>query len=118
MGTSAVDECITANAWGPVRRGFSVWLPDGRRGAVYDIRHSGGGGVEFVVATGLFLRTLVTVRPPEIEAILPRLRRIIVGEADVGGHETGLGSDVEKVGGIVRMPVRESPPIDSPPDAA
>ena len=83
MGTSAVEECMTANEWGPVRRGFAVWLPDGRRGTVYDIRRGGGGGVEFVVATGLFLRTLVTVRPPEIEAILPRLRRIVVGEADV-----------------------------------
>ena len=118
MSSSAVDHGRAADEWGPVRRGFGVWLADGRRGSVADIRRSGGGGVELVVVTGLFFRTLVTVRPTEIEAILPGLRRIIVRQPDGARQETCGDDDVEGLGDVLRLPVRRAPSIDSPPDAA
>jgi hypothetical protein len=105
--------------WGPVSRGFRVSLPSGERGCVEEITLR-GGAVEFVVATGLFVRRLVTVRAHEIEAILPATRRIVVRGSNGGApHAEDAATEVEAVGGIVRMPVRHSSRIGSPPmDAA
>ena len=96
----------SANEWGPVRPGFAVWLADGRRGSVREIRRGPGGAVELLVVTGLFFRTLVTVRAAEIEEILPNLRRIIVGEPQ-GREDPGADRDVP-AGTITRLPTRRS----------
>jgi hypothetical protein len=107
----------SAGEWGPVCRGFRVSLPNGERGCVEDIR-LGGGLVELVVATGLFVRRLVIVRAHEIEAILPAARRIVVRGSN-GAVAAGDGAaELEAAGGIVRMPVRHSSRIGSPPSEA
>jgi hypothetical protein len=98
LASSAAGEISSAGGWGPVRRGFGVWLADGRRGSVADIRRGRGGGVELLVVTGLFFRTQVTVPAAEIEVIQPGLRRIIVGGPPGGGHEAGVDGDVETPG--------------------
>jgi hypothetical protein len=102
--------------WGPVSRGFLVSLPNGERGFVEHIRSS-VGGVELVVATGLFVRRFVTVRANEIEAILPAARRIFVqGSADAVALGTG---EPEAAGGIVRFPIGHSLRLGAAPkDAA
>jgi hypothetical protein len=110
-------EGTSTDEWGPVRRGFAVWLADGRRGSVADIRLGRGGAVELLVATGLFFRTVVTVRAGEIEAILPRERRLIVGRADDGCHEPRLEAG-PSLGAPVRLPVKRASSTESPPDAA
>lgn len=115
---SGAVEGRSTDEWGPVRRGFAVWLADGRRGSVADIRLGQSGAVELLVATGLFFRTVVTVQAAEIEAILPRERRIIVGQPGDGCHEPRLEADSESLGGPVRLPVRRAAPTESPPDAA
>ena len=119
MATSTLNNGRSAEAWGAVRRGFAVWLADGRRGSVVDIRFTGGGGIELLVTTGLFFPTLVTVRPDEIEVILPRERRIIVGEAEGDDHETRADGDGEAHRTTVsQLPVKHSSPSDWPLDAA
>ena len=101
-----------------MRRGFGVWLADGRRGSVADILLARGGGVELLVATGRFLRTLVTVRAAEIKAILPGERRIIVGQAGGGPNEARGDADVESLPETVRLPVERASSAHSPLDAA
>ena len=110
------SEVQSAVDWGPVCRGFRVSLPNGERGCVEDIR-LGGAAVELVVATGSSVRCLVIVRAHEIEAILPAARRIVVrgsnGAGGAGDAAAGLAA-----AGIVRMPVRHSSGIGSPPKEA
>jgi hypothetical protein len=103
--------------WGPVCRGFRVALPSGERGCVEDIR-LGGAAVELVVATGLFVRRLITVREDEIEAILPAARRIVVRGRNGAAGAGDAAAELEAVGGIVRMPIRHSSRIGSPPEEA
>lgn len=112
-------EARRRDEWGPVSRGFRVSLPNGERGSVEEIMLR-GDGVELVVTTGLFVRRLVTVRAHEIEAILPAARRIVVRGPDAGAPPAeDAAPDLEVVGGIVRMPMRHSSRIGSPPkDAA
>jgi hypothetical protein len=114
MGAQA-RESRRADGWGPVCRGYQVCLPDGRRGYVEDIRE-GGDGVELLVATGLFARRRLTVTADEIEAILPGAYRIVVRGSD-GAGAPNAGSDVEAVGGIVRMSTRDSSLVGSPRNA-
>ncbi len=104
-----------APEWGPVCRGYQVLLPDGRRGHVEDIR-LGDDGVELIVATGLFVRSQLTVGEREIEAILPAACRIVVRASEGVGAENGVG-DVEAAGGILRMPVVHSLRPSFPEDA-
>ena len=119
MKRSAIDDVNPASeGWGPVRRGFAVRLPDGRRGSLADIRHTDGGGVELLVATGLFSRTLVTVRAADIEAIMPRGRRIIVGDAADGCHDAHADGTIGTAGGIARLPIANPSRSDPPKDAA
>jgi hypothetical protein len=110
-------EARRTDEWGPVSRGFRVSLPDGERGCVEDVTLR-GGAVELVVATGLFVRRLVTVRAHEIEAILPAARRIVVRGSNGGVPAGDAAADLEAAGGIVRMPVRHSSRIGSPPQEA
>lgn len=118
MASRAVDESRSVEAWGPVRRGFAVWLADGRRGSVADIRIEPSGAVELVVATGLFFRTTVTVGAAEIEAILPGERRIIVGPQHDGCHEPRPDAGAETIGAPLRLPVKVASSTDSPLEAA
>ena len=101
---------------GPCRRGFAVWLADGRRGSVSDIRVEPSGAVKLLVATGLFFRTIVMVGAAEIEAILPGERRIIVGQPHDGCHGPRPDADAETE--PVRLPVKGATSTDSPLDAA
>ena len=117
LASDAVEGTST-DEWGPVRRGFAVWLADGRHGSVADIRLGPGGAVELLVATGLFFRKLVAVRAAEIEAILPGERRIIVGQPADGCHEPRLQAAAECLGAPVRLPVERSSSSNSPHDAA
>ncbi len=100
--------------WGPVRRGFHVLLPGGEHGRVEDIRlHD--HGVELVVTTGLFARRRLRVEGADIEAILPAARRVVVrGSNGAADGEDGF-PDLDALGGIVRMPLRHSSRIGSPP---
>ena len=118
MASRAVDESRSVDAWGPVRRGFAVWLADGRRGSVADIRIEVSGAVELVVATGLFFRTTVTVGAAQLEAILPGERRIIAGQPRDGCHEPRPDADAETIGALLRLPVKDASSTDSPLDAA
>ena len=108
----AAEEVLTAETWGPVRRGFSVAFPDGEHGRLEEIRLA-DGAVELLVAAGAPGR-LVAVAGAAVEAILPRRRRIVVG--CFRGTEDAAG--VEAVGGIVRMPTRHSARIAGPPEEA
>ncbi len=117
MASSAVEGTSTAE-WGPVRRGFAVWLADGRHGSVADIRLGPGGAVELLVATGLFFRKLVAVRAAEIEAILPGERRIIVGQPDDACHDARPEAVPESLGAPIPLPVKRALSSDSPDDAA
>ena len=38
----AAEEVLTAETWGPVRRGFSVAFPDGGHGRLEEIRFADG----------------------------------------------------------------------------
>ena len=89
-----------ARQWGPVCRGFRVSFPDGQRGAVADIR-VGDAGIELLVATGLFVRHLVRVRPSEVEAILPAARRIIVRSSNGRAGTGGVACDPNSASGEV-----------------
>lgn len=111
------SEVQRTDEWGPVSRGFRVSLPDGERGCVEEIT-LGGGAVELVVATGLFVGRLVTVRAHEIEAILPAARRIVARGSNGGVPAGDAAAELEAAGGIVRMPVRHSSRIGSPPKEA
>jgi hypothetical protein len=102
--------------WRPVCRGFRVSLPDGERGCVEEVRLD-DGAVELAVATGLFVRRLVTVRADEIEAILPRARRIVVRDSN-GAAAAGDPGELEAAGGIVRMSARHSSRVGSSPNEA
>jgi hypothetical protein len=106
----AAKEVSTAQTWGPVRRGFSVAFPDGERGRVEHIRVA-DGGVELFVEAGRSGR-VVAVDGADVEAILPRRRRIVVGS--LPGTDDAVG--VEAAGGIIRMPARHSPRIAGPPE--
>ena len=97
MGVAA-HEVATAATRGPVRRGFSVAFANGERGRVEEIR-VGGETVELIVAVGASGR-LVAVDGGDVEAILPRQRRIVV--ASPSAREDAAG--IEAVGGIVRLP--------------
>ena len=110
MADRAIDGGRSVDEWGPVRRGFAVWLADGRRGAVADIRLVRGGGVELLVVTGLFFRSVVTVPAGEVEAILPRERRIVVGPPTDACQEPREAADGE----LVRLPVKQSASDDPP----
>jgi hypothetical protein len=107
-----VSEVGVGHEWGPVSRGFRVSLPGGERGCIEEIRRR-EGEIELVVATGLFVRRLVTVRAHEVEAILPGTGRIIVRGSN--GAAAADADELEAAGGIVRMPVRHSPTIASSP---
>ena len=103
--------------WGPVCRGFGVLFVDGRRGFVEEIR-VGKNGVELLASSsGLFAPRVVRIRPREIEAILPRARRIVLARACEGdGTENGVA--VAVAGGLVRMAARRPPWAGLPPDEA
>ncbi len=110
-------EARQVDDWGPVCRGYQVMLPDGQRGSVEDIR-LGDDGVELIVVIGLFVRSRLTIRGDEVEAILPTAYRLVVRGSDGDGAANGA-EDVETVGGIVRMPVlRSLRPGSAPEDAA
>ncbi len=102
--------------WGPVYRGFTVSLPNGERGRLEDIRLR-DGEVELLVATGLFTRRLVAIDGADVEAILPRTRRLIV-EARSRRAPTEDGTGVDDAGGIIRMPGRHSRRLSEPPEEA
>ncbi len=107
MATSAAGKASTPEEWGTVRRGFAVWLADGRRGSVAEIRRVSSGRAELLVVTGLFFRTQVTVPAAEIEVILPELRRIIIGKAHGGGHQPAVDGDVQPLGPVTRLPTEQ-----------
>ena len=73
----AAQEMSTAETCGPVRPGFSVAFSDGRRGRLEKIRAT-DGTVELLVEAGAPGGS-VAVDGAEVEAILPRRRRILVG---------------------------------------
>lgn len=102
--------------WGPVCRGFTVSLPNGERGRLEDIRLR-DGEVELLVATGLFARRLVAVDGADVEAILPRTRRLIV-ESWSRRPRTDDATGVDDAGGIIRMPGRHSWRLSEPPEEA
>ena len=108
----AAHEGATAATWGPVRRGFSVAFANGERGRLEAIR-VGGASVELIVAAGES-GPLVAVDGGDVEAILPRQRRIVVAPRSASEDAAG----VEAVGGIVRMPARQSSRIAGPPEEA
>ncbi len=118
MSSSVAGEASSAGEWGGVRRGFAVWLPDGRRGAVAEVRLGRRGGVELSVVTGLFFRTQVTVPAAEIEVIPPELRRIIVGKRHGGGPEAGVDGDGDTPDTIIRFPTERSSSTGWPGDPA
>ena len=113
MGVAA-GKVSSAEMWGPVCRGFSVSFPDGERGRVEDIRLR-DGAVELIVATGLFARRLVAIGGADVEAILPRTRRLIVESRHPDSEDI---SGAEAVGGIVRMAARHSSRLSSSPEEA
>ncbi len=99
-------------AWGPLCVGFDVRFPDGTSGRVREIRPR-GRGAELVVATGS-RRGLVSVDATDVEAILPRARRIVVAQPpDQAGHDA-----TAVVGGIVRLPARDASRLGAPPEDA
>ncbi len=104
----------SAGRWGPVCRGFSVAFADGERGRVEQVR-VGEGGVALVVSTGLFAGHLVTIDGDEVEAILPRARRVVTERSLRPGREAAA---VEAVGGIIRMPARDASRLGPPPEKA
>ena len=110
------SEAGGVDEWGPVCRGFRVSLPAGERGCVEEIR-CGDGAVELIVATG-FVRRLLAIPAHEIEAILPAARRILVRGSHPGLVRGDAAGKLEAVGGIVRMPVRHSSRIGTPPKQA
>ena len=99
--------------WGPVRRGFSVAFADGGRGRLEEIRLA-DGTVELLVGAAGPGGPLVAVDGADVEAILPRRRRIVVGSLPVRADAAG----VEAVAGIIRMPSRHSSGIAAPPEDA
>ena len=105
----------SAEGWGPVCRGFSVAFGDGERGRVEQVRR-GEGRIALVVSTGLFVRHLVTVDSDDVEAILPRARRVVVARSLLPRPEDA--SAVEAAGGIVRMAARDASRLGPPPDKA
>ena len=116
MARGAVHEPRSVEAWGPVRRGFAVWLADGRRGSVADIRVESSGAVKLLVATGLFFRTIVMVGAAEIDAILPGERRIIVGQPHDDSEWPRPNANAERE--PVSLPVEGATSTDSPLEAA
>ncbi len=118
MASSVAGETGSVREWGPVRRGFAVWLPDGRRGSVAEIRFGRGGGVELSVVTGLFFRTHVTVPAAEIEVIPPELRRVIVGGPPGGGPEARVDGDVETPGAMSTLSTQPASSTGWPRDPA
>jgi hypothetical protein len=109
MGVAA-REVSTAGTWGPVRRGFRVVFPNGDSGRVEEIRVS-EGGVELVVEAGGSGR-FVAVDGADVEAILPRRQRIVVGS--LTGRDGAAG--VAAAGGIIRMPARHWSRIAGDPE--
>ena len=109
---SAAEQVSTAATWGPVSPGFSVAFRDGGRGRLESIRLA-DARVELLVVAGASGR-LVAVDGDEVEAILPRQRRIVVGSLPERDDAAG----VEAVGGIIRMPTRHSARIAPPEEAA
>ena len=110
MGVAA-GGVATAEAWGPVRRGFTVALPEGESGRDEQIRVA-GASVELLVAAAS--GRLVAVDGDSVEAILPRRRRIVVGSLP----DTDGAAGVEAAGGTVRMPARHSSRIGGPLEEA
>ena len=108
----AAQEISTAETWGPVHPGFRVAFSDGRRGRLEKIRVT-DGIVELLVEAGAPGGS-VAVDGAEVEAILPRKRRILVGSHQ--GTDDAAG--VEAAGGIIRMPSRHSSRIAGPPEEA
>lgn len=115
MGATA-EKVSSVEKWGPVYRGFTVSLANGERGRLEDIRLR-DGEVELLVATGLFTRRLVTIDGADVDAILPRRRRLIV-EARSRRPRTEDATGVDDAGGIIRMPGRHSWRLSEPPEAA
>ena len=111
MGVAA-QELVTAAMWGPVCRGFSVAFANGERGCLEEIR-VGDETVELIVQAAASQR-LVGVDGGDIEAILPRHRRIVV--APPSARDDAAGAEV--VGGIVRLPARQAPRSTGPADDA
>lgn len=101
--------------WGPVCRGFVALLPDGQRGSVQDIR-MGDDGVELFVETGLFVRRRLVVGANDVEAILPAAYQLVVRAARSAAMEDR--AEVEAAGGIVRMPMHDSPQLRRAPKEA
>jgi hypothetical protein len=118
MTSSAAPEASSADELVRVRRGFAVWLADGRRGSVAEVRRGQSGGVELVVVTGLFFRTHVTVRAAEIEVVQPQLRRVIVGKPHASGQETSVDVDVDTRAAIIRFPTEQASSAGWPRDPA
>ena len=108
----AAEAVSKAETWGPVCRGFSVGFPDGGRGRVERIRVT-DAGVALLVATGARVR-LVAVDGADVELILPRQRRIVVGSQ----VRTDDAAGVDAAGGIIRMSPRHSMRIAGPPEGA
>jgi hypothetical protein len=96
-----VRERQGAEEWASACLGYVVSLPGDERGRVDAIRVR-NGNVELVVTVGSSPRRLVAVGSEEIEAILPRARRLIVRGAPAAADR------LETRGGIVRMPPRNS----------
>ena len=111
MANRAIERGRSVDEWGPVRRGFAVWLADGRRGSLADIRFDRGGSVDLLVATGFFFPSVVRVPAAEIEAILPGERRIVVGRPRAGYRESRAGALHAEP---VRLPIRRGASHDPP----
>ena len=107
----ATQQGAAAERWGPVRRGFDVALPNGQRGRLEEIR-VGDETVELVVEAASGRR--LAVDGGDVEAILPRRRRIVVGS--LPGTDDAAG--VEAAGGIIRMPARHSSRVAGNPEQA
>ena len=100
-----------------VRRGFAVWSPTAGTARLPTSASKGTGrrthGRDWAV-----LRTTVTVGAAEVEAILSRERRIIVGQPHDGCHEARRDADAERIGAPLRLSVKDGSSTDSPLDAA
>lgn len=110
MGVAA-GGVSTRDTWGPVSRGFTVWLPNGESGTLRQIRHL-GDRVELLVEVGS-AGSLVAVDGGDVDTILPRRRRVIIHRAPPRDD----ASAVEAAGGIIRLPARDSTRLAGDPVA-
>ena len=104
----------TIERWGPVCPGFHVSFPSGESGRVTEIRPR-DGDVQLLVESASSSR-LIAVDDAQVEAILPRARRIIMRASSVSGRNDVAG--VDAAGGIIRMPAWHSSRLAEPPEDA